>query len=893
MSTTIARRIRRRLRTILQPARVASEIENEMRAHIELEAEELMRGGMAAEEARRRASVAFGGVDRYTEAVRDAWPLRWAQRVLADVRFAWRSLLHTPAFTITAVVALALGIGANATVFGAVDSVAIRPLAVREPDALYAVYGEQGEANLLGFSYPAFSDLRQSATAFTDFIAFVEGPVTVGRHGGDDAIDAVWAVHTSDNYFTTLGVTPVLGTFYQPGELASPVVVLSDALWSSRFGRDRNIVGNSIRVNGRSFSIAGVAPPQFTGTRLFTHDPALWIPVGMHAQTIPSSAGLLTSRSSRGFHLVGRVRPGLTAREAKTTVERVARDLARVYPEQHRDLRIDLIPNRTPINPWLAPPQRIALIGRMMLIGCLLVLVVACVNVSSLLIARMTFRRQEMSVRLSLGASRGRLVQQLLTESVLLAFLGTLVAVPVYLLTARGLLGLFPSLEYSSSVRPAAEVRVLLFGMLLMLGTALFFGLAPALQASGRGIASVLRERGSRGGRRWAQFREALVVGQALVSALILAAGGLFARSLQHARGMDPGFALDQAWTFTMNPELSPAYDAARTRELYRRVVDHVAMLPGVRSVGRATAIPLDGSGSTLRIFVNGQETGVAAVPVAELNVISPGFLSTLGTPMLAGREFTAADTLPAVGPVIVNEVLARRVSPNESAIGKQLRLNSPGGPLVEVVGIARTSMYRTLGERPRPAIWLNLDRNPRSRTTILVRTSGSAAGLVAPIRRVAHDIDPELPLVDVRSLRSHVSVAYTSVENGAVGALALGALGLLLAATGIYGVTAYAVSQRRREIGIRIALGARGASVVRLVAGRAFGLTAAGALAGGLVVAFVPMGLDTMLHGVAQRDLLTLTIATVLFSTVAGAAAVAAARRSVRDDPMTALRVD
>jgi predicted permease len=893
MRTTISKRIQRRLRTMLTPARVASEIEDEMRAHIELEAEDLVRRGIAPEEARRRAYLAFGGIDRYTEVARDAWPMRWAQRILADIRFAGRSLRHTPAFTLTAVVALALGIGANATVFGAVDSVAIRPLAVREPDALYAVYGEQGEADLLGFSYPAFTDLRRSTPAFADVIAFAEGPVTVSSRSGDDAVDAVWAVHTSDNYFTTLGVTPALGTFYQPGDLASPVVVLSDALWSSRFGRDRNVVGGSISVNGRTFTIVGVAPPQFTGTRLFTYDPALWIPVGMHSLTIPSSTGLLSNRSSRAFQLIGRLRPDITVGEAQANLDGVARDLARVFPEQHRDFRIGMVSNRTPINPWLAPPERIALIARIMVIGSLLVLVVACVNVSSLLIARMTFRRQEMSVRLSLGASRGRLVQQLLTESLLLAVLGALVAVPVYLLTARGLLGLVPSLEFSSSVRPAAEERVLLFGMLLMLGTAVLFGLVPALQASGRGIASVLREKGSRGGRRWAQFREALVVGQALVSAVVLAAGGLFARSLQHARSMDPGFTLDHALTFTMNPELSPSYDAARTRDLYRRVVDRVAMLPGVRSVGRATAIPLDGSGTTLRIFVNGQETGMAGVPVAELNVVSPGFLSTLGTPILEGRDFTAADTSPAVGPVIVNEVLARRVSPNESAIGKRLRLNSADGPLVEVVGTARTSMYRTLGERPRPAIWLSLDRSPRSRTTILVRTSGSEAGLIASIRRVARDIDPDLPMVDVRSLRSHVSVAYTSVENGAIGALAFGALGLLLAATGIYGITAYAVSQRRREIGIRIALGARGASVVRLVAGRAFGLTAAGALAGGLVVAFVPMGLDTMLHGVAQRDLLTLTLATLLFSAVAGAAAVAAARRSIHHDPMAALRID
>jgi predicted permease len=384
-----------------------------------------------------------------------------------------------------------------------------------------------------------------------------------------------------------------------------------------------------------------------------------------------------------------------------------------------------------------------------------------------------------------------------------------------------------------------------------------------------------------------------LVVAQALVSALVLVAGGLFVRSLGNARSMNTGFALDGAITFSVNPALLPAYDAARTRQFYRRLDADIAGLPGVRASARATAIPLDGSSTTRQVLIDGAEADFATAPVAEFSLITAGFLATLGTPILDGREFTLADTAAAVEPAIVNDVLARRLWPYESAIGKRLRLQSATGALLEVVGVARASMYRSLGERPRSALWLSLDRNPLSRTVVLVRANGAISGLAAVIHRTVRAIDPSLPIVGLASLREHVSVAYASVESGAVGALAFAALGLLLAASGIYGITAYAVSQRRREIGIRMALGARGMSVMRLVAGRALLLTLGGALSGGLIVAFVPMGLDSMLHGVARHDVGTLGSATALFCAVAVVAALSAARRAVRLDPMRVLRLD
>lgn len=883
-------RFTRRLRKLFSPSTISREIDDEMRMHVQMEAEDLIRSGLPPAEAHRRARVTFGGVDRYAEEARDGWPLQWMQRLVADVRFAFRSLKQAPAFTATAIISLAIGMGATGSVFSAVDSVAFRPLAVRDAGSLYAVYGRQGEASQLVFSYPTFRDV-QRGTAFEDVLAFAESPVTIGQEQGE-AATAAWASHTSDNYFSVLGIAPALGTFYRPGDIRAPVVVLSHSLWVSRYNRDPAVIGRDIRINGSTFTIAAVAPAQFNGTRLFTFDPALWIPAEMHAQTIPSSGDLLNNRSAGRFHLIGRLRAGVALNDAQASVDRVARDLEGRFPDTYRAFHIDLISNRTPINPWLAPPERIQMLSRTLLFGCLLVLLIACVNVSSLLIARMTVRRQEMAVRLSLGASRRRLLQQLLTESVVLAGLGSIAAIPVHVLALRGLNALLPRLEYASTMRPSAEPRVLVFGAILTLGAAIVFGLGPALQATRPALAGVLREARGRGGRRWARFREGLVVGQALVSALVLVAGALFTRSLQRAQAMDTGFALDSAMTFTVNPELSPAYDTRRTREFYNRLETDVAALPGVRTVTRAASIPLDGSSSARRVFVDGGASDVATAPVAEFNVISAGFLAALRTPLTEGREFVRGDTAAVVEPAIVNEVLAHRLWPYESPIGKHLRLQSATGTLLEIVGVAKASMYRTLGERPRPALWLSLDRNPRSRTVVLVR-GASAAGLSTSIRRTIASIDPNLPITGLTSLRDYVAVAYVSVESAALGATAFGVLGLLLAASGIYGITSYAVSQRRREIGIRMALGARALSVIRLVTGRALVLTISGALVGSLIVAVVPMGLDSMLYGVRRYDIPALAVATVLFAIVALLAAASAARRAVRVDPMRVLRLD
>ena len=877
-----------RLRKVFDRRAVEREIDDEMRQHIELETADLVARGFSQKEARRQAMMAFGGVARYTEEAKDAWPLRSLTYVLGDLTYAARSLRRAPSFTVAAVLALGVAMGGNAFVFSLADSIAFRPLPAQRPHELVAVYGTQGEASLLGFSYPTYEDIRRDASAFADLAAFTEGPVGVSI--GSDP-EALWAVHTTSNYFSLLGVTPKLGTFFRADDRDAPVVVLSHATWKNRFAADPSIEGKTISVNGSKFTVVGVAPAQFSGTRLLTYDPALWIPIGMHAQTIPGSSGLLTNRRGARLSLIGRTKPGITRHQARESADAVMQRLAVVHPELYRGFSTTIVSNRTPINPWLASPDRVALLARLMVLGASLVLLVACVNVASLLLARMTVRQHEMAVRLSLGASRRRLVQQLLTESVLLAALGALVAVPIRLVVMLGVERMGPNLDYTSTFRPPADTRMWLYSIAVTAGAAILFGLGPALQAARRSVMAGLR--GATAGRvMWPRVREWLVVGQVAVSVMVLATAGVLVRGVNAARIIDPGFPLDGAVVFTLDPRLSPAYDVERTQRLYERLNETLKAKSGIVRVGRAVSIPLDGNSMSRRVFTEGGPFDLQTAPTAEYGLSAPGFFAALGTPIIQGREFTRYDTALAVEPVVINDVLARRLFPGEPALGRQIRLESVAGPL-EVIGIVRAGKYRTVGEAPRNAVWRNLDRAPSLHATTVVRTTMSDVATMAAIRDAVREIDPTLPILGLATLRERVSLSYLTVESGAMGAAGFGALALILVASGIYGIIAYTISQRRREIGIRVALGARGTTVLRLVTGRVLMVVGVGTTIGLLAAIFAPLGLDQMLFGVSRFDIHAMGAAVVLFAMVALVAAAIPAWRVLRASPVQALRLD
>jgi len=439
------------------------------------------------------------------------------------------------------------------------------------------------------------------------------------------------------------------------------------------------------------------------------------------------------------------------------------------------------------------------------------------------------------------------------------------------------------------------QSRVLVYSTILIIGSALLFGLAPALRGGRRDLSGAMK-RPMPFARIWRVklgLREMLVTAQVMLSVVSLACAGLFVRSLQHARTIDPGFSVNGAVALNVDPQLMPGYDSARTRRFYQAVVDRLSRLNGVRVVGRASSIPLDGDGAVRHIFIDDGPSTPERVPAAEFYLSSPGFFDALGIPMLEGHDFAPRDTGRAIEGVVINDALARRLWPHTSAIGKTLRIESPAAPGVRVIGVVRTANYRTIGERPRPALWWNLDRVAISRTTIVVRGDGAETALISAIRAAVTAVDPSIPVIGLAPLRDRVSVAYAAVVSGAAGASAFALIAALLTMSGIYGVVAYAVSQRQREIGVRSALGARPRQLAWLVVARSVSLTAAGLIIGLVIVALVPMGLDRMLYGVTSHDGFTLALTGMLFCTVAAAAAFIPARRAARMEPMRVLRLD
>jgi predicted permease len=885
------RRWTRGLRALWRRREVEREMSDEMRFHLEMEARELAASGIPPEEARRRAAVAFGGVERYKEAARDGFALRWLGDLAADLRFGQRSLRRSPGLTAVAVLALGVGIGANAAVFTYIDAIAFRPLPVREPGSIVAIFGARdGDEELLGLSYADLQDLRRDTATFAGATAFTEGPVALGD-GGAPAV--VWAGHVDAGYFTLLGVRPAAGRMLRVDDLREPVVVLGDAIWRTRFAGDPGIVGRTIRVNGGVFTVVGVAPPEFLGTRLFTYAPALWLPVGMHERTIPRSGGLLENRAAARFSVVARLREGVSLERARAALDAAAQRLAEAHPDLHEGLRLRAVENRTPINTWLGTPERLRAIGRLAMAGTALVLLVACADVASLLLARMTSRRREVAVRLSLGASRERLVRQFLTESLLLAALGVVAAIPIAAVTVSLSERLTPPLDFVTAFRPVIDLRVVAFTAAISVLAALAFGLAPALQSSRTGLAGALRDGASGSSGSRSRLREALVVGQLTVSLVVLAAAGLFARSLENAWRMDPGFRADGAVVFTLDPQLGGEYDVERTTALYERLVDRLRAVPGVGSVSRASSLPLDGSSSSTIVFADGGAAAPEDGVRIDYNVVGLDYFASIGTPVLEGRDFALADSAGPVERVVVNEVLAARLWPGAPATGKRLRLGEPGGPAAEVIGVMKTAKYRQLGEAPRAAMTRTLLRHPRSRTTVVVRGDADPDVLYAAIRREVRALDPALPITGLKTLRDHISVSYSAAEGGATAAAMSGFLALLLAAAGLYGVVAYAVAQRTREIAIRVALGAGGGAVVRLVVGRGLRLALVG-IALGLVAALgVTRLLGDVLYDVSPSDPLTLGGVALLLAGVALLASFVPARRATRIEPMRALRTE
>jgi predicted permease len=835
-------------------------------------------------------------------ALRDALllqPKRLEDEMFQDLRYGARMLLKHKGFTVVAVLTLALGIGANTAIFSLASALLLRPLPVPQPEQVVAVGRGDGMADPL--SYPDFLQLRERGTTFSGLAVHT---LTGLSFSDGDRSATVAGELVSANYFDVLGVRPALGRAFTPEDDrapgAHPVAVVTHRFWQRHLAGDGGVIGKTILLNRRRFTVVGVAPAGFAGTNTpFAVD--VWMPAMMLPQMMPNFAASLGRRRDELFSGLARLKPGVTLAQAEAEIETINRHLELADPRpggEQADSVADRALKLSRVQGISIPHfRRMARVGTALLFAVVgTVLLIACANVANLLLARAAARRKEIAVRLALGASRARLVRQLLTESALLAALGAAVGLLFALWLNRALAAFEPPLpgSWNFELDLRLDAAALVFTLALSVVTALAFGLLPAWQASKPDLTAALKDEagaeGRRAWRRWLNPRDALVVAQVAVSLVLLISAGLFIRSLHYARRIDPGFETKNRLTLELNLEMQ-GYDEAKVKAFARQAVERLAALPGVVSASAVNALPLGVRGEAAPVFVEGREVPARGrEPYVEDQIVGPDYLRTMGTRLLGGRDFTARDAEGAPRVAIINEAMARRLFPGEEAIGKRFRVGRPDAAPWEVVGVAADVMFR-LDEEPRPAMYRPLAQQGARWVTLVAHTAAAPQSLAAGFRREVQALDATLPAQEVKTLEAVVSFSLwpTRMAAGLLSAFSL--LGLLLASIGIYGVMSYAVARRTREIGVRMALGARGTDVLRLILRRGVALTLTGTVIGlALALAAVRL-LAGLLYGVKATDPLTFGLVSLFLIGVAVAACFVPARRATKVDPLVALR--
>jgi macrolide transport system ATP-binding/permease protein len=808
-----------------------------------------------------------------------------------DVRFAFRRLLKSPGFTLTAVASLALGVGANTAIFSLVNSALLRPLPARQPERLVALNVSGAGGSMLAFSYPAYRDYRdRSAHVLEGLFATRFAPMSLSR-GGDN--QRIWGDLVTGNYFEVLGVAAARGRAFTPAEdaapLAHPVAVISDACWRHRFGADPDIVGREITLNGHPFRVVGVAPEGFKGTDII-YTPEVWVPMMMQEWIEPGNAWL-ERRTTQNIFATGRLREGVTHEQAESALNLLAAELGREHPDTDEGQTISLMPPG-----FIVPQLRGAVLSfAAILMGVVgLVLLLACVNLASLLLARGAARRREIAVCLALGAGRLRLVRQLLTESLLLALAGGAAGLFLALWIIDLVVAFKPPIDIPIWLDLAVDWRVLLFALAASLATSLVFGLAPALQATRPELVPALKDLGAQTGRARSRLRGALVVAQVALSLVLLLAAGLAVRALGHLQTTSPGFVVENG--LVLSYDLAQmGYDEARGEQFHKQLVERVRGLPGVRSASLTDLFPLSLNYSSNNFHAEGQPVARGAnVPTAMVASVGLDYFPTMGIPLVAGREFAPADDEEAPRVVIVNEALARKYFPGpdaSAAVGRRISHRGPDGPYSQIVGVARDGKYWTMGEAPQPFVYFPLAQSYNSTAVLVVRAEGDPEGLAGPIRNVIGGLDAGLPVYDVKTMEEHLGLSLFPARVAATLLGAFGLLALTLAAVGVYGVVSYAAAQRTREIGIRMALGARRWDVLRLVGGRGLLLVAVGVVIGLGAALALTRFMAGLLYGVSATDPAVFAAVVLLLSAVALLACYVPARRATKVDPMVALR--
>src|SRR5262245_6579490 len=807
--------------------------------------------------------------------------------LLHDVRFAWRRLIHSPGFAAAAILTLALGIGANAIVFGFLNALVLQPLPVSHPDELVFL---NSRANGTGpnFSHPNYRDLRDRNDVLSALMAY---RLTVMSLAADGRTDRTWGYLVTGNYFPALGVGAIRGRRLTPDDDrvpgGHPIAVITYGCWQRRFGGAPDIVGKTVSINQQPFTIVGVAPPGFRGTETFLA-PDLFIPLMMQAQ-IEIGNPWLESRMTSNLWLLGRLRPGVTRARAEASLNAIAGQLAREYPRINEGMRVRLAQPGALGNALRGP---ILGFGAMLLSVAGLALLIACVNLANLLLARGADRQREIAMYVALGASAPQVVRQLVVEATLLASAGGAVALLAAFWCARALTAWHPPLDVPIGMAVGIDLRVIGFALALTIATTLATGLLPAWRASRIDLLPALKnERSFAALRRW-ELRDLLVVAQIALSTIVLVVAVLMTQGLQAALRLPIGYNPNGAVSVSFDLRFH-GYDRQRGEEFQRRLLERLRATAGVEAAALANAIPLSIDVSTNGLYVEGAPLPPASqVPRALIYWPSPGYFRTMQTAIVQGREFTDADTRTAPQVVIVNQTFVKQILRGGQAVGARVRFG-PGADPFEIVGVAEDGKYASLGEPPTPAIFRPLPQAYNATTIAIARSSLPPADAVQVVRRVIAEMDPTIGVYDAGSLSDLLRLPLLPARIAAAGIGILGMLTLLLAATGLYGVVSYAVARRQREIGIRVAIGATPAQVCRAVLGRTAGVLAVGSAIGLASSLAVGRLLTPYLYGASSRDPWALAGVAAAMVCAALLAMWLPARSALSVDPTVALRAE
>lgn len=880
---------------LFRRSRLDRETRDELAFHLASRARELTGSGLAPDAAERQARLEMGGVENYVESVRDARGFPFAEQFMQDLRHGCRLLARNPGFTAVSVLSLGLGIGANSAVFSLSDALLLRPLPVRSPGDIVSVSTTKNNGQSFGarMSYLNYRDVRDLSRSFTGLIAHHLTAFGVARSPNASAEMKLGLV-VSENFFSVLGVPMTLGRGFVQEEGRVPgrdaVVVLSHDLWQTSTGGDAGIIGSHLRVNGIDFTVVGVAAPSFTGMDAFIR-PALYVPMAMDTRLSPSRASVNDDRADGSLVVHGRLKPGVSRAGATAELSSIWIGLAQQYPEANRTRALTI---RSGLEERVLESPPIAVLVALLLALVSIVLVIACANVANLLLGRARARSREIAVRLALGVSRSRLLRQLLTESLVLAALGCAAG----LLFAYGGILFLHRLQFGTDlpivIAPRLDMRVLGFTALAAALSAVLCGLVPAWQSLKTRVVLSLKsaEPGSTA-RKKPAGRNVLVVAQVALSMTLLITAGVLVDGFRKALLLNPGFRTTHLLRMSTDTSLA-RYSPDQTRLFYRRLIERTQAVPGVASATLTSNVPLEGWGWAQPVipeayrFAEG-ERNVVIFSAA----VDEHYFSTMKMTLTRGRGFTREDAAEAPPVAIVNEEFAKRYWPGLNPVGKRFRIDATNSLWLEIVGVTATGKYMFIGEGPRPFFYLPVDQVERPNLTLLVETArAESAPMMAQVRDVIRGLDANLPVYDAVPFSTFykqraMSLPLTITQT--VGAMGL--LGLTLAIIGLYGLVAYSVARRTKEIGIRMAIGAGSGDVLRMVLGQGLTLAFAGIAFGSLASAGIARLLSAGMTGLGRPSLFTYAVVPMILIGLTLVASYVPARRAAQIDPLLALR--